>query len=150
DQLGEDVLAEVQVVIELLPRLERVAHVRGDPLAGLEPVHHELGRAEADLMCLVRQAELPEDRDRRMEIDCSTRALHDFGLGVEHRHPDALAREAERGQQADRARTDDHDLAAFDRHAAAAASRRRSTTTGLVSTTNSAARPAPSASAPWM
>ena len=28
DQLGEDVLAEVQVVVELLPRLERVAHVR--------------------------------------------------------------------------------------------------------------------------
>src|SRR5690606_29034742 len=145
-----DVLPEVQVVVELLPGLERVAHVRGDPLAGDEPVHHELGRAEPDLVRLVRQAELLEDRDRGVKVDRGARRSDNFGLAVEHSHSNSLPRQPERCQQADGPCADDDDLPARDAQATAPASRRRSITRGLVSTTNSAASPAPIASAPWI
>ena len=109
-----------------------------DPLAGIEPVHHELCRAEPDLVRFVGQAQLLEDRDGGVKVHRRARGAHDLRLAIEHGDLDALAREPERGQQPHGARADDGDLSS---HAAATARLRRARMRGLVSIRAKATKP---------
>ncbi len=148
-QIREDVLAEMEVVVEFLPRIEGVLHVGFDRLAGFQPVHLEGGGGETDRLGIPDHAELLQHRERGVIIDRCARGADHFRLPVEDGDLDPLPGEPERGQEPHRTRAD-HDHIARLAHAGASPALRRATTIGLVSRMNSAALPASSASPPWI